>query len=197
MKRKIAIALGLAMAFGVGATALYANPYGQGPGWGMGGGMGWGPGHMMGYGSGQGYGMGPGYGMGRGMGFGHGPGFGPGATDNPGAFVENRLAALKSELKITPAQEGVWNAYVGQAKLQADSMRKWMITMHESTSASLPERSELHNQIWKQRQAHSETTAQTIKDLYAVLTAEQKPIADQLLGGFGPRAGGRMGYGYR
>lgn len=192
MKRntRIALALGVALSFGLGATALNAHPFGSG--WGMGGGPGWGPGHMMGYGPGQGYGMGPGHGMA----FGGGPGFGfgPGATDKPAAFVENRMAWVKSELKITPAQEGVWNAYVDQAKLQADAMRKWMITMHESAPASLPERAELRSQIWKQRQAQSEAMAQKIKELYAVLTPEQKPIADQFLGGFGPRAGGRPGY---
>lgn len=186
MKRttKLAIAIGLALGFGIGATALNAHPYGNGPGWGMGGGPGWGHGHMMGYGSGPGDGMGPW----------HGAGFGPGGVDGSGEYVESRLAWAKAELKITPAQEGVWNAYAEQAKLQHDAMRKLMITMHESGAASLPERIELREQIWKQRQAQTETMAQKVKDLYAALTPEQKPLADRVLGGFGPRAGGRWGY---
>jgi len=187
MKRatRFAVGLGIALGTALAATALSAHPFGYGPGAGMGGGMGWGPGHMMGYGYGPG---GPGYGPGRGR----GPGFGPGAGGDFGAFLEHRTAGLKAELKITPAQEGVWNAYVEQAKLQADSMRKWMTTMHDSAPASLPERLELRNQIWQQRQAQSETMTQKIKDLYAALTPEQKPVADRTLG-----AGMQGGPGYR
>jgi Spy/CpxP family protein refolding chaperone len=206
MKRttKIATAIGLALGLGLGATALSAHPFGSGPGWGMGGpgwgmgGAGWGPGHMMGYGYGPGWGMGAGYGPGACFqGVGGGPGFGPGAAANPGEFFENRLAGLKSELKITSAQEGAWNAYAEEAKRQSESRRQWMTTMHGSGAASLPERIELRNQIWKQREAQSETMAQKLKDLYAVLTPEQKPIADQALGGWGPRGGFGPGYRYR
>ena len=191
MKRmtKIAAAVGIVLGLGLGATALNAHPYGGGHGWGMGGGGG----HMMGYGGygpGPRAGMGPGFGPGAGcdVGFGRGPGFGPGAADGAGEFVEDRLAGVKSELKITPEQENAWNAYVEEAKQQAESMRKLMITMHGSRSASLPERIELRNQIWKQRQEQSETLAKKVNDLYAVLSTEQKAVADQYLGGFGPRA---------
>jgi len=186
MKRatRIAVGLGIALSTALAATALSAHPSGYGPGWGMGGGMGWGPGPMMGYGHGPG---GPGYGM--------GPGYGRGPGGDPAAFIEHRLAGLKSELKITPAQESVWNAYAEQAKQQADSMRNWMTTMREAPPATLPERLELRNQVWKQRQAQSEAMTQKTKDLYAALTSEQKPVADQLLGGFG--TGMRGGPGYR
>ena len=193
MKRasKIAIGLGTALTLGLAAAAVNAHP----SGWGMGGDAGWGPGHMMGYGDGPGarHGMGPGFGMG----FGAGPGFGPGPQGygNSGAFVENRLAGLKSELKITPAQEPAWNAYVEQAKSQAESMRSSMIAMHERTPATLPERLELRDQIWKERQARSEAMGQKLKDLYAALTPEQKAILDQRTGGNGP--GFRGGPGYR
>jgi Spy/CpxP family protein refolding chaperone len=193
MKRKLAIALGVALSLGAAATALYAHPFDGGPGWGpghmggYGGGPGWGPGHMMGYGGGPGCAGG----------FGGGPGFGPGAAEGAGAFVENRLAGVKSRLQITAAQESAWNAYVTEAKQQAEARRKWMTTMHESQSASLPERAELRNQIWKQRQAQSETMVQKLKDLYAVLTPEQKSAADQYLGGWGPRAGYGPGRRYR
>lgn len=181
MKRatRSAVGLGIALSTALAATALSAHPSGYGPGWGMGGGMGWGPGHMMGYGPG-----GPGYGMG-----------GRGPAGDPAAFIEHRLAGLKSELKITPAQESAWNAYAEQAKQQADSMRKWMTAMREAAPATLPERLELRNQIGKQRQAQSEAMTQKTKDLYAALTPEQKPVADQLLGGFGP--GMRGGPAYR
>lgn len=207
MKRKLAIAIGAALSLGAAATVLHAHPFDGGHGWGpghmmgYGGGPGWGHGHMMGYGGGPGGGPGHmmGYGGGPGCaeGFAGGPGVRPGAADDVGAFVEHRLERVKSRLQITAAQEGAWSAYVAEAKQQAEARRKWMTTMHESESASLPERAELRNQIWKQRQAQSETMVQKLKDLYAVLTPEQKPAADRYLGGWGPRAGYGPGQRYR
>jgi periplasmic protein CpxP/Spy len=155
---------------------------------------------MMRYGMGPGAGMGPGCMAsgacaGMGPGNGRGPGFGPGAAAGPGAFVEGRLAALKSELKITPAQEGTWNAYADQAKKQADAMQALHTQMREGTAATLPERLELRSKAWKQREAQAEATRQKVTDLYAALSAEQKSIADQRLAGFG--AGMHGGPGYR
>lgn len=178
MKRttRIAIALSIALSAAFAATAIQAHPYGNGPGWGMGGGQGWGPGHMMGH---------------R---FGFGTGFGRQTAGDPRAFVEGRLTALKSELKITPAQEVAWNAYADQAKQQAGAMQKWRETMHSGAPAKLPERLELRDQLHQQRQAQVETMTQKIKDLYAALTPEQQVIADQRLGGFGLAMHGGPGY---
>ncbi len=67
--------------------------------------------------------------------------------------------------------------------------------MRESGQASLPERLELRNRAMKEHQAQAEVMTQKVKDLYATLTPEQKPIADQRLGGFG--AGMRGGPAYR
>jgi hypothetical protein len=69
--------------------------------------------------------------------------------------------------------------------------------MHESGPISLEERIELRDKVWKERQAQAETLAQKAKDLYAVLTAEQKVVADRLFGGYGPRAGFGPGYRFR
>lgn len=111
-----------------------------------------------------------------------GPGAGPGRA---AGFVEGRLAGLKSELAIIPAQESVWNAYADQAKKQADEMQKLHETMRGTNAGTLPERLELRNQMGKQREAQSEAMSQKLKDLYAALTPEQKSIADRRLGGFG------------
>ncbi|HEX5612066.1 MAG TPA: Spy/CpxP family protein refolding chaperone [Burkholderiales bacterium] len=202
MKRatKIAAVLGLALGAALAGTTVQAHPYGSGPGWGMRGGMG------MGYGMGPGMGpgactaeaacpgMGPGYG--RGPSFGRGPGYAPGGNVAPGAFLEDRLAGLKSELGITAAQEGVWNAYADEAKKQADAMAKLHQAMRESTS-TVPERMELRNQMWKQREAGSEAMTKKTKELYAALTPEQKSIADRRLGGFGAGMGGGPRVGWR
>ena len=194
MKRttKIAAVLGLALGAAFAGTTVHAQPYG----WGMHGGMGYGMGRGMG--PGMGMGMGPGACMAEAACPGMGPGYGrgPGASGAPGAFLENRLSGLKSELKITPAQEGAWGAYADEAKKQADAMGKLHETMRGSTAATLPERMELRNQMWKQREARTEAMTQKTKDLYAALTPEQKSIADRRMGGMGPGMGGGPRFGW-
>ena len=169
MKRitKIAIGTVTALTLGLAAAAVNANPYGYGPGWGMGQGQGYGPGY------------GPGAGMGRGM--------GPQASGNPAAAVEWRLSSLKSELKITAAQESAWKAFSDQAKQQAEAMQKLMTTVQGSAQATAPERLELRNQVQKQREEQMAKGTAAFKELYAALSSEQKALADQRVGMMGGR----------
>ncbi len=195
MKRvtKIAVGVGAALSLGLSAAIVNAHPGGFGPGmgWGGGPGMGWGGGA----GCAPGYGMGPGFGGGPGMMGGRG-GYGPQGYANPAAAVEARLAYAKSELKITASQEKAWDAYAAQVKKQAESMFAWHNTMRESRVTG-PERIELQNKIMKERLAQSEALTAATKDLYAVLTPEQKATADFVIGhgrGMGPAfAGGPRG----
>ncbi len=184
MKRatKIAIGVATALSLGLAAAVVSAHPHGYGPGWGMG--QGYGPGY------GPGGGMGPGMGhMGRGpMGYGPmGQGMGPQAWGNPAAAAEWRLSGLKSELKITAAQESAWKVFADQTKQQADAMQALMTSAQGSAQATAPERLELHNQIMKKRQEQMEKGTAAFKDLYAVLTPEQKALADQRFGMMGGR----------
>jgi hypothetical protein len=197
MKRvtKIAIGAGTALTLGLAAAVVSAQPYGYGPGWGMGPGQGYGPGY--GPGAGMGRGMGPmAYGpMGMGP-MGQGPmrrGMGPQAFANPGAFAESRLVGLKAELKITAAQEPAWNAFAGQAKQQAEAMQKLMASVQGSNQATAPERLELRNQVMKQRAEQMAKGTAAFKDLYAVLSPEQKALADQGVGP-GMMGGRRMAF---
>jgi len=48
----------------------------------------------------------------------------------------------------------------------------------------------------QQRQAGLQANAAALNDLYATLTPEQKAIADQRFGGFGPRYGAGYGSGH-
>jgi len=201
MKRatKIVIAVGTALSLGLAAAAVGARPSGYGAGWGGG--------HMGGYG--QGYGMGPGmmggygqgYGMGPGMMGGYGPGYGMGPQGMYNAYpgtAEERLTGLKSELGITADQDTAWQAFVKNAKQQNENRQAWFAKMHEARSAgSLPELLAQQTEFMKQRQAEMEANAAALKDLYATLTPEQKTIADQRFGGFGPGYGAGYGRGYR
>jgi len=185
MKTKIAAAaLAGALALGLGTQAM-AQGYGMGP-------AGMGPAGM-----GPEYGPGPGMGPRHGMrgGPGHGRGFGPGARFTPGAALEGRLAALKAELKISPAQETSWDGFASVAKTQAQAMQNWRTTMQAKAPATAVERSELQANFMRQRAEQMEQRNAAFKGLYAALTPEQKAIADQHFGGgmaFGYGRGGRF-----
>jgi Spy/CpxP family protein refolding chaperone len=121
--------------------------------------------------------------MGAGMGP-HGMGGKMGAG-NPAAMVESHLTSLKSELNITPGQEGAWQAFAAKAKQQAESMQAIRAGMQQAPG-SAPERMSQHTEIMKQRLAGMEAMTSAVKDLYAALTPEQKAIADkhfQMMGG--------------
>ena len=178
---KIVIALGAALSLGLAAAAVSAHPYGNGPGWGGG--------HMGGYGAGDG--------MGPGMMRGYGPGYGMGpyAMFNAGNSDES-LAALKAELGITAKQDAAWQEFAAKGKQQSENRQAWFAKMHEARSAgSAPELLAQQAELMKQRQADIEANAAALKDLYAALTPEQKAIADQRFGGFGPGYGAGYGRG--
>jgi len=199
--RKILVGAIAAAALAASGALVYAQPAGQGAGWrdcpygapGAGYGPGAGRG-AMGYGPGAGRG-GPGM-MHRGPGAGRG-----GMWSNPAAAVEGHLAALKVELKITPDQDTAWQAFTTKARQQADTMiarrdarRAQMTSGAPAAPQSAPERLAQRAEFAKQRIAGMETMAAAAKDLYAVLTPEQKALADQHLAR-GPMGRGGHGMG--
>jgi Spy/CpxP family protein refolding chaperone len=136
-------------------------------------------------------GMGQGFGPGMGMGHGHGPMAGV----DPVARADARLSDLKTQLKINASQEAAWQAYATQAKAQAASMQAMHAQMQQDTGTA-PERMAQHTAAMQQRAAGMATMTNAFGALYAVLTPEQKAIADQNVGmgghrgmGFGRRAG--------
>ena len=197
MKRitKFAIAAGAALSLGLAAATVSAGPFGYGPGWHMGG---WGPGAgyamapgMMG-GYGPGYGMGWGghmggyYGMGPGMMYGYGGyGMGPKAMFG-GNFgnVDENLVALKSQLGITDKQESAWQDFAKSAKQQSESRQAQFEKLRQAGSRE--EFFAQQRKIFNQRQTDFEASGKALDKLYAALTPEQKQLADQSFGGYGP-----------
>lgn len=142
---------------------------------------------------------------GPGMHRGHGERRDHGKWSNPAAAVEGYLAALKVELKITPDQENAWQAFTGKVKQQADAMiarRAQMKAKFEQSKGqprpnmTAPEQLAQRTERMKQRVAGMETMTVAVKDMYSVLTPEQKTIADRQLarGPFGGHRGGRGGH---
>ena len=116
-----------------------------------------------------------------------GASYGRGHSADPVAAADQKLARLKSDLKITAAQETAWNAYAEQIKQHAGEMQALHNTMQNSASGNTrptaPERAERQAQFAKQQQEYLERLAVLTKDLYAVLTPEQRTLADRRLGG--------------
>jgi LTXXQ motif family protein len=150
---------------------------------------------MMGMGQGMGHGhMGHGHmGMGAGMHAGMGPMQGPEAP----ATVSARLADSKAQLKITSAQEAAWSKYAALVTQQAEAHANMRTQMHAqmsdpktaSTADHAAQRETMHK--FKQDNLAARNTALT--DLYAVLTPEQKTVADRRLQGpRGHRMAGHM-----
>ncbi len=127
-----------------------------------------------------------------------------GRWSNPKAAVEGHLAALKVELKITPAQENAWQAFATKARQQADAMiarHEQRKTQPQKTNLPAPEALAQRTERMKQHVASMEARTAAVKELYAVLTPEQKAIADKQFSrghkhGFrGHHGGGFRGHG--
>lgn len=151
------------------AAATYAQPFG-----------------------GMGSGFGPGFGQGMRMGM--GPGHGPITAADAAALIDARLGEFKAQLNITSSQEAAWQAFTAAAKQQAEGMQALRTQMQQATGTAsdfMVQRA----QVMQQRAAGMTTMTNAFNALYAVLTPEQKAIADQHFGmgfrgrGFGGRAG--------
>jgi hypothetical protein len=161
----------------VAVAAAVGSAFAAGPGWrgGPGPAAGYGPGSencvMMG-------GAGPGAGYGPMMGGGWGGRMGGGGMMNPAA-AEARLEGAKNALKITAEQESAWNAYAGVVKAQAETRAKFREQMFATDPAA---RAELQSKHFAANAEAAKSIAGARDGLYAVLTADQKVIADRVIG---------------
>ncbi len=162
---------------GAGAMGMGADhPMGQGM---------MGAGHEMGQGMmGMGHDMGQGHkGMGGAMHAGMGPMQGPEAP----AAVSARLADSKAQLKITSAQEAAWGKYAALVTQQAEAHANMRTQMHAQMSdpktASTVDHAAQRETMHKFKQDNLAARNTALTDLYAVLTPEQKAVADQRLQG--------------
>jgi hypothetical protein len=95
--------------------------------------------------------------------------------------VEGRVAFLKTELKITPAQEPLWNGVADAIRANAKSMAAMSGGM--SQAEALPDKLARRE---KMMTAHLEALRRfraAVDPLYAALDPDQKKTADQLLSG--------------
>jgi hypothetical protein len=104
----------------------------------------------------------------------------------PTRFVEGRLAFLKTELKVTPAQEPQWTKFADAYRSVAQSTKGMDSHMGMmGGDAPLPERLTLYEQHLTARIDAVRTIKAAVEPLYAVLSADQKKVADELMGHIG------------
>jgi hypothetical protein len=138
------------------------------------------PGGMMGYGV-----MGPGM-----MGYdGGGPGMmrwgasGGAMCSAMAGHIEGRLAYVKAELKITEAQESLWNAYSAAVRDSTNSMLARCMTMMSRRSGSavgLPDRLDQNEQLTAAQLDAMCAMNKTLKPLYTALSGRKWAVPARL-----------------
>ena len=116
------------------------------------------------------------------------------------AMMDHRHAALKTQLKLTPAQEPAWTAFTAAMKPAPEMMAKQRPDPAEMAKLSTPERIDkmktLRAQHMSDMTAAMDKRGEAAKTFYAVLTPEQQKAFDahamQTMGG---QRGGKPGHG--
>ena len=169
MSLRMSMVLALLVAFGMSAAAWAQYPGGTG-GTGGPGGAG---GPRGGMGSGRG---GPPPDVARG---------GPpvDAPLSPGAVVQVQLDQLEDDLKLATAQIGAWRAYTDKVQKLADDTTRIRFearTAAPGQSSAIQQLDEIAAQM-RSRRAAVDEIVELGRALYALLTPEQKSIADSRL----------------
>ncbi len=111
----------------------------------------------------------------------HGMGMGPGDMHGFG-HVEGRLAFVKAELKIADAQTAQWNAFADAVRATAAAQRTAMQgTAHATGPATVPETMGRRIAAVTAHLDGMKTVLAAVKPLYAVLSDDQKKVADELM----------------
>ncbi len=114
--------------------------------------------------------------------------------------VEGRIAFLRTELKITDAQQSAWNAFADTLRTNAKTlgdMRSTMMSQQSAGSPELVEKLALQEKWLAARLEGTRAMKSALSNLVATFSDEQKKTADELLApqmGMMPMMqGGRMG----
>lgn len=104
---------------------------------------------------------------------------------DPGRHIEGRIAFLRAELKITPAQAAAFDRVAAAMRENVKDMAK----LHEQHRAdhdkpkSAVERLEMMEKFGEMHTQHEQRFLAAFKPLYDSLSDEQKKTADELFGG--------------
>ena len=100
----------------------------------------------------------------------------------PDQLVDGRIAFLKTELKITPAQETQWQQVAGAMHENANSLDQAIKTARQDGgSMDAVQRLALREQFARVRAENDARLLAAFKPLYASLSPEQQQVANQLV----------------
>ena len=101
----------------------------------------------------------------------------------PGQLVEGRIAFLKAQLKIAPAQEAEWQRVEAAMRENAKMLDQTITTARQDRSnMGAVQRLESREQFAKVRLDNDARLLAAFKPLYASLSPEQQQMANQLVG---------------
>ncbi|MCA1247399.1 Spy/CpxP family protein refolding chaperone [Massilia sp. MS-15] len=106
-----------------------------------------------------------------------------------------RQAKLAESLKLTPAQQPVWQAFVASTTPQQGEHAGQRLTREQRAALSAPQRLERRIALQKQRTARMEARLSALNSLYAALTPEQRKLFDEQQRRGGRHHGGHGGHG--
>jgi protein CpxP len=100
----------------------------------------------------------------------------------PGQLVDGRIAFLKAELKITPAQESQWQQMAAAMRDNAQALDQAITTARQDRGAmDAVQRIALRGQFAKVRADNDARLLAAFKPLYTSLSPEQQQVANQLV----------------
>ena len=100
----------------------------------------------------------------------------------PGQLVDGRIAFLKAELKITPAQETQWQQVAAAMHENANSLDQAIkAARQDHGSMDAVQRLALREHFAKVRAENDGRLLTAFKPLYASLSPEQQQVANQLV----------------
>lgn len=91
------------------------------------------------------------------------------------AHMAQRAAELKAELKLSPEQEGSWNAYL--AAMKPSAPRAWP-KREDLAKLSTPERLDKMRELRQQREEEFDKRDAATRSFYSSLSAEQQKTFD-------------------
>jgi len=109
------------------------------------------------------------------------------ATDQRGETVEERIATLRAELKITPDEEMRWNSVAEAMRQNSANMEKLIAAKRQQASQGLTAEDDLKN-YQEFAQAHLDGLKNlrvSFDALYKSMPDAQKKNADQVFQNFG------------
>ena len=101
----------------------------------------------------------------------------------PGQLVDGRIAFLKAELKVTPAQEGQWQQFATAMRQNAQSLDQVIASarQHRGTVENAVDRLAMRAQFTQIRAENEARLLTAFRPLYSSLSPEQQQVANELM----------------